>query len=259
MPTEFYYASDVTPHDIPAGADDFGNTGGANKNASCKPGGGRAGPMTHDDATTMIVGNSNETGIEQAINMDWPGPIASLDVATTFSAYFRHRWGAGSAKAKSRYHYFCNAAGTAGGTFGGVTNSSTTWTNTGQAGPIDAATYRPGGGSWEIADFEDDMTLFGRPRMWNAATGWSHGDVTSIWGQMAFVPPAGGFVFMLNLAGLSALPFVGRLTDLTQFRKFMEWRRVFHPRHTIWTRDGEEAAAWADVRAYRWPTYLEMA
>ncbi|HUW56743.1 MAG TPA: hypothetical protein VMZ92_08915, partial [Planctomycetota bacterium] len=77
----------------------------------------------------------------------------------------------------------------------------------------------------------------------------------SLWGDIAFTPPGGGFAFLLGLAGLGASPLVGRLLDFGQFQSFLVWRRHFHPRHTILSPE-EVSRAWRELREYRWPTFF---
>jgi hypothetical protein len=96
------------------------------------------------------------------------------------------------------------------------------------------------------------MTIFPSVRV-TAGTG--NALVTSLWGEISYTTPVGSFVFLLGLAGASALPFVGAMTDLSHFRRYLDWRKRFHPRHTKWA-PGEVGTAWADVRAYRSPRYF---
>src|SRR5574341_186169 len=82
MPTENWYPISGATHDLPAGKDGFTNSGGANKNASTRVGGGRSGPATHDDDTSYI--DSIAGDLQQGLNIDWPSPMAQIDTATAF-------------------------------------------------------------------------------------------------------------------------------------------------------------------------------
>ena len=243
MPTENWYPISSATHDLPAGHDAWTNSGGANKNASTRPGGGRAGPATHDDNTTLIQeGTINDS---QALNLDWPGPVGSV---SALDANFRHVTNGVSV---NRQTAFVNAAGTLGSTWSTVCNASGSWTST---GPVDVTSgYRPGGGAWDVGDFADDKTIFGR--VLHAADAGVV-SVTSYWGSLTYAPPSGGFIFLLQLAGLGALPFVGAM-DFSQFTRYLSWRRVFHPRHTILTGD-EVQQAWRELRAYRHLQFFQM-
>lgn len=250
MPTENWYPISGATHDLPAGMDDFTNSGGANKNASTRVGGGRAGPATHDDDTTYIRRTWSAGTEEQSVNIDWPGPMAKQEASSTFTANARHR----VSGATRRLGRMTNAAGTHGGTaWMDVTDSAAAYANTGPVDISNAATYRPGGGSWALTDFDDEASLFATIQI-------TSGDVivTSIWGSIQYQPPVGGFLFLLNLAGLMALPFVGRMADFAQFSAYLDWRRAYHPRGTI-MEPHEVMTAWREYREYRWPTYLEMA
>lgn len=222
------------------------NNGGANKNASMRIGGGRSGPVTHDDDTSYISRIMDATPYEQALNADWPGPLVSI---TAFTAGMRSR--SGGVGTTTRHARFVNAAGTGGTSFASTSDSLQTWVT---VTPIDvnSASYRPGGGAWSAADFADSVTIF--PEAWSDANGSNDARWTSIWGELTYVPPAGGFVFLLQLAGLGALPFVGALADFAQFSRYLSWRRAHHPRHTLLTGD-EVRRAWREVREYRHPVW----
>jgi len=115
----------------------------------------------------------------------------------------RHRVGSNL----TRGARFQNAAGTnSTDTWANVTDANTSYQNTGP-GDMSATTGRPGGGTWVVTDFANDQTIFAAVFISSAGTAVC----TSIWGQISFTPPAGGFAFLLNLAGLGALPFVGAM------------------------------------------------
>lgn len=249
-PVEFYYPISAAPHDLPAGMDQWANNGGANKNASSLPGGGRAGPMTHDDNTSYISEVTNAE--DQAINIDWPGPIS--DLGATFTAWFRRGIddGGGGADASTTRFRFANAAGATSSSDIQSLAATFAWTTYGPVDVSNATNFRPGGGAWSQADFDDDQSLF----FWVDISGLVNDTVkvTSFWGEIEYVS-AGGFVFMLQLAGLGALPFVGRMADMVQFRSYLSWRRRFHRRHTLLTGD-EVRQAWDELKAYRYPTFF---
>jgi hypothetical protein len=75
-----------------------------------------------------------------------------------------------------------------------------------------------------------------------------------MWGQLTYESPTGGLVFLLQLAGLGALPFVGAM-DFSHFMRYLAWRRAHHPRHTILTGD-EVRQAWRELREYRAPRFF---
>jgi len=235
MAVEYWYPISAATHDLPYDAWTLG--AGANKNAATRIGGGRAGPVTHDDDTSYV----NATGAQrQAFNIDWPGPIVAWSGLT---AGFRLKETAVAAQTVSQE--FANITPTLSGTF-----NTTDPGGYATVGPIDVAAYRPTGGTWVPSDFKDDKTTF--------ATVVSNATavvVTSVFGQMTYTPPAGGFVFLLGLAGAMALRGVGVIPDFSHFMRFLEWRRAFHPRHTILD-DKEIADAWINLRTYRWPTYF---
>jgi hypothetical protein len=78
---------------------------------------------------------------------------------------------------------------------------------------------------------------------------------TYIYRSIDYTLASGGFVFLLNLAGLGALPIVGALTDALHFQKYMAWRQRIHARHTVFTPD-ELRQAWREIRAYRFPRFF---
>jgi len=249
MPAEFWYPISGATHDLPAGHDDWANNGGANKNASTQVGGGRAGPATHDDDTSYISRAAGAGVGEQALNVSWPGPIESLGTGTFFTGGGRHR----TTGTTQRLVRFINAAATYGAAFVNINDSNTSYVTTGPVDVSVGATYKPGGASWAVSDFATEQTIFAQCDTQSLAAGESR--VTSVFGQLTYNPPQGGFVFLLQLAGLGALPFVGHLADFAQFSRYLSWRRVHHRRHTLLTPD-ETRQAWRELRAYRHPRFF---
>ena len=250
MPTDYWYPESIAGHNLPASCDAFVLAAGSNKNSALLDGATRSAAPTPDDATTYISCGTN--GNRQATNIDWPRPMVS--VGGTFNHSSRHGFtdGGGGADASTYEYTFVNAAGTKGGVIrsGGETFAYTTY------GPTDvsnAATYRPGGGAWLVSDFNDTQSLFCHYTITGLVNDtWK---ISTVWGQIQYVAPAGGFAFLLNLAGLSALPFVGAMTDFAHFRRYLAWRERFHRRHTQWADEAEILLAWRDVRDYRFPVY----
>lgn len=242
MPTEFWYPISSTPHDLPASSDDFTAHVAANKNVACRPSGGRAGPIVHDDTTW-----DERTGAgTQALNIDWPGPISVL--TGVFTGAIRH---SGDGSSVNRFSRFTNAAGTSATVYVNVTDTSASFVSSSLVDVSNAATYRPDGGSWVVADYANDQTIF--VRIGNASAGTAY--VSSVWGELGYEPPAGGFAFLLQLAGLGALPFVGAM-DFGHFTRYLAWRRAYHPRHTLMRDRAEILRAWDDVKSYRHPAFF---
>lgn len=245
MAQEFWYPISGATHDLPAGMDDWALGAGTNKNDACRVGGGRSGPATHDDASYVTEGTNGE---DQALNIDWPGPMASWDGVLTAN------WRVSVTGASAPVGFslrMVNAAGTSGGAI--ITESLN---NTGfqDNGPVDianGATYRPGGGSWTAADFTE-ATTFARLLRSSGADGTCL--VSSVWGEISYTAATGGFAFLLGLAGLTALPIAGAM-DFAHFLRFLSWRRESHPRHTLLT-PAEVRRAWREVREYRHPRFF---
>jgi hypothetical protein len=171
--------------------------------------------------------------------------MVEVDASSMFHGNGRHRV-SGSTRRLLR---FSNAAGTKGNAYVDVTDSNASYASTGPVDVSNATTYRPGGGSWVLADFADDKTLFVCCQITSG-----NAVFTSIWGDIAYTPPAGVLVFLLQLAGHGALPFVGAM-DFGQFLRYLSWRRASHPRHTILT-DDEVRQAWRELREYRHPRFF---
>jgi hypothetical protein len=250
MATEFFYPISSAPHDLPSGMDDASNVGGANKNASTRPSGGRPGPMTHDDGSTYAHMFANGLpNLDQALNVDWPGPIGIFTgVVLSLGWRIGMLASSGGGSDNTDYLYFVNAAGTSGGgvqTFNSSAASPGTGVYTTQ-GPSNALGSRPGGGSWTPDDFKDDKTIFARA-LFTDNGGGGNGTpraLTSVWGQLDYLPPTGGFAFLL------ASLVLGTLVDFSQFEQYLHWRRAFHPRHTILCGD-EVRQAWREIREYK--------
>jgi hypothetical protein len=245
VPTENWYPISGAAHDLPAGTDDWvtggsGDTG--QKPTNVRVGGGRSGPATHDDNTTYITETTN--GEDQGLNIDWPGPMAAL--GSTFNANWRTRTGG----ATSRSAYIMDAAGNLGTAWGNLTSNDAGYVDQGPIDISDAATYRPTGGSWGIADFANEQTMFAKLLQYSAG----QTVCTSVWGAIEYTPPGGGFAFLLNLAGLAA-PIAGAM-DFGHFMRFLAWRRVHHPRHTLMRDRDEIMTAWREVKSYRHPRFF---
>lgn len=251
MATENWYPIADATHDLPASANQWTLSAGSNKNAACRVGGGRAGPATHDDNTSFISEITN--GESQALNIDWPGPIGAL--GSTFTGNVRGvQTVFGGSDAATVNTLFCDAAGTDAAVPWSIFNPPDgSWGNDGPNDLSNAANFRPGGGSWVVSDFANDQTTFTR----SYAVGLTDDtlNVTSIWGSIEFFPPSGGFAFLLQLAGLSALPIAGAL-DFAHFMRFLAWRRAHHPRHTLMRDRAEILRAWDEVKSYRHPRFF---
>jgi len=246
MPTDFYYPDAVnsTPRTYAQWTVSAGDKG-----AATQPGGGRAGPMTHDDDTTYITATLS-TIKYQELSVDEPSPIGPISALT---ATFRHRYVSGSTPGAIRSLYFINSSGTLGTVILSINDATTSYVSETLTNALDK---RPGGGSWEGADFTSAATDIRFATHYGANNNDDIVRVTSVWGQITYEPPAGGFAFLLNLAGLGALPFVGSMTDFAHFRRYLDWRRVYHPRHTRFGSRDEIMRAWHEVRAHRHPTFF---
>jgi hypothetical protein len=265
MPTEYWYPITSAQHDQPVGYTNgafFQVVGGGNGNDAHIPGGGRAGPPTHDDATTYVRDFSNGAAADLVgFNIDWPSPMAVYTGNTFTGLGMRSRsllHGGGGSTATRKFSFLDQVPQI--GTYGtarAAAGTSAWFTDA----PIDVrtgATYKPDGTAWDVSDFQDDTTIMLNGFFYDNGGGGhnSQNNVTSTWGTMEYEPPAGGYAFLLNLVGAAALPFVGRLTDFAQYQSFLKWRELYHKRHTKMTVPDELAISWADLQAYRWPTYF---
>lgn len=245
MATENWYPISGATHDLPAGMDDWTLAAGANKNVATTVGGGRAGPATHDDATYISEATN---GDDQALNIDWPGPMSAWEGVLTGN----WRVAVTGASGANGFSLFAvNAAGTSGGTAIDTQSlGNTGFTNSSSIDISNGVTYKPGGSAWVAADFTEIATFMRAVR-----TAGADGTnlVSSIWGTISYTPASGGFAFLLQLAGLGALPLVGAM-DFAHFTRFLSWRRRTHPRHTLLT-PAEVRMAWDEIRAYRHPVY----
>lgn len=251
---EYWYTESGGLHDIVS--NDWSRSGGSNKNDALLVGGGRPGPPTHDDDTSYIVANGDGGAIKyQDANIDWPGPILALPGGGTFTAYFRHRMQNGT---PNRVFVFRNSSGTFGASaVASVTDANSSYANSGTA--TVTGSHRPGGSSWVVADF-DDTTPIVNACFYMSTTAVGYGTrVTSVWGQLEYIPPGGAWTQILGLGPLmlAATRAVGTLVDQVQFRQYLEWWRAHSRRHTI-LRAHEVAEAWREVRAYRYPRFLEV-
>jgi hypothetical protein len=184
--------------------------------------------------------------IEQAFNIDWPGPMSTYDGVLTANA--RDSVLAGTA---NRIYNMASSSAI-GSAWANPVDAVAAWTTQGPVDISNAAVYRPSGGTWSAVDFANEQTIFGHTRT-VAAAGNDYG-VTSFWGSISYTPSGGGFVFLLQLAGIGALPLTGAM-DFLHFQRFLLWRRRYHPRHTILTPE-ETRTAWRELREYRWPSYF---
>jgi len=242
MPTEFWYPISGATHDLDFDA--WSDAGPTNKNASTRPGGGRSGPMTHDDETSYVF---SAAVASQALNVSWPSPMSAYSGSLTAS--FRHHSRFGGSN--RRLFMQKTAPPQTNQAVYDITNSNATWISEPLKNISNGTLYRPGGGSWVLADFVGETETFA---LVSNLTGTGDGAVTSVWGQIAFAG-TGGFVFLLGLAGMSALPIAGAL-DFGHFSRFVSWRRTHHPRGTVFRDRDEVLEAWREVRAYRHPRFF---
>lgn len=237
MPVQYWYTESGATHNI--NSDTWTNSGGANKNASIRIGGGRTGPVTHDDDTTYIV--SSASGQLQDCNVDWPGPVSALVSGYTFTAYWRHR---ATQNTPQRLLRFVHDDGTQGGDIDDQTDNNTAYVTDGPVDISNGVTYSPNASAWTPSDINESANYLNVQVEHQVAVTTVR--VTSVWGQLEFSPPAAAWYLVL---GLTAAPFVGALTDLGHFMAYMDWNRLYHRRHTI-LRPWEVREAFSSVRAY---------
>ena len=241
MPTEFYYPITGATHDLPAGYNDGQQVGGGNKNSVARPGGGRSGPMTHDDSSTYWW---LDQGVweNQTVNIDWPSPFGIWTGTLTFG--FRTL-----ANAASRGCRFVLADSTVGGSLGSSSDGSGSFVTVGPTDRSNPATYRPNGGSWVSTDFADvgGTSLMVDTAAFSGAVFY----ITSIWGQVSYGPPPGGYTFILGLLP----PLFSHFAFRVDFERFLMWRRSCHRRGTILT-GAEVMQAWRELRERRHPTFF---
>ena len=243
MATELWYPLTPKTWGTPFYDHLFSAGGGADKESRTKPGGGRSGPATHDDATTYIYYNVYQTGGYQMLQVDWPSPIGAASEVKLANRTM-HTGGGNSAFG----HQIHSSEGS--GTNVGSQTFDEGWTTRGPT-----VSTRPGGGSWTAGDFVGDYT-WTRVNVYNDQSGSAQRRFTSVWGEITFSPPGGGgLLFMLGLAGLA--PLVGTIVDFAQFLAFLSWRRDFHPRRTV-LEPVEVRRAWAELKAYRAPSFMEV-
>ena len=240
MATEYWYPETIDSHDI--NQDNWVASAGGNENINTRPGGGRAGPLTHDDDSSYISRVS--TAAWQDVNLDWPSPMVSYD--GTLTATWRHRTTAGTPQRRLRFR---RPSGSNTTDIRIITDANRSYQQQALF-DVSSSTYNPSGVAWVLADFDDNastnMSIYGPSGVL----------VTSIWGEIGFSAPAGGgMLFMLGLVGATALPFVGPLLCLSQLLEYLEWRRLFHPRHTVLSQD-EVRSAWTQVGEYRAPSFF---
>lgn len=106
----------------------------------------------------------------------------------------------------------------------------------------------PGGGAWTVAGVN------GLEAGLKAVCGIADFQYCyEIWVTGNYDVQNGGFAFLLQLAGLSSLPLAGAM-DVSQFLRYLaHWHR--RQSHSIISGD-EICRAWAEVKAYRHPTFF---
>lgn len=244
MPAEYFYPPSA----------EFGGwsptyaewSGGTSIEAYTRPGGGRAGPPT------MTTGNYTQSPLVKTvwkyhdIQADWPGPVG----AVTGMTFYGYVYCAGSG-GNNAYGLLMMINGASGASIGAQTFTEG-WTTRGTAGPYG----RPGGGSWGYDDFASSQMTTGTHFRISSYSSDAviYRRISDIWGLLTYVPPGGGYVFLLGLTG--ALPFLGTLVDFTQFMKYLDWRSVYHPRRTTWPDKTEIKKAWEEVKNHKFTTYF---
>lgn len=237
MPAEYWYPLTPKTWGTPP-SDQWTNNGGADKEASTKPGGGRSGPPSHDYAATYISDAQLGQWMYQHLQLDWPGPVSAV-TQLTVRCCTRHV-GASSTVGGSRLE---NASGFTPSS--GWTGTDTAWNETADT---DVTGDRPGGGDWVKADFENDATW---AEVYCYKNGGTERQVTSVWGTLDYAAPPGGWMCLLGLVP----PLFSHFLFRADFERFLLWRRIVHPRHTIMT-GPEVTRAWEELRAHRHPTFF---
>lgn len=192
-------------------------------------------PVSHDDDTTYIT--NNETNNRQSFTLT-PIPVAGI-VNTVSMA--------------SRARVTSLVAGNSmddGVNIGATVVSANTYALAATAyvtmGPTGVA--RPGGGAWQGADlYVLEMNIRASA---GAATVFRG---TSLWVVVDYLPPAGGFAFLLS--GL--LPLIGGGLLLAEMPRLRAMVNRINPDFQLGP--GDDLPAWRDLRAYRRPHTLRMA
>jgi len=190
-------------------------------------------PVAHDDGGTFIqeAGGVNE---EQSFTLTGkPGGVASVNGVTIGA---RHQNAGGQIAGFMRMD-------AVNGAVAFTVNTGAAW-----ATQAPATAPRPGGGGWTPADISNSTLQMGvRCTVLSV-------NCSTIWVELDYQQVFGSLVFLLNLAGLSALPIAGPM-DFGQFMCYLSWRCRHHLRHTILTEE-EVRQAWRELRAYAWPRYF---
>jgi hypothetical protein len=201
--------------------------------------------MVHDDVATRI--DSTTPGWIQDLNIDWPNPIGSLPAGFTFTFYGRFNTNGGAPTVGLR---FDDESGTFGGNIASV--NPVAWTTYGPYDVSNGVTHAPSGAAWEVVDLQSGSP-YTNVRIGHSGVG-TQARGTSVWGELEYTPPSGGFTFLLGIAGAAINPLVGSINDFATFMRFLEWRRLFHPRHTIMK--GEEVLqAWRELKECKHVAY----
>jgi hypothetical protein len=190
-------------------------------------------PVTHDDGTSFIQ-EAGATNDQQTYTLT--GKPAGISVVNGLTIGARHQGVGGQIAGFMRMD-------ATNGTAAFTVNTGASWAT---RDPV--AAPRPGGGSWTPADvFNSTLQMGVRCTVLSA-------NCSTLWVELDYLPSVGALVFLLNLAGLGALPFVGAM-DFAHFLRYLSWRRAHHPRHTILTGD-EVRQAWNEIKAYRHPRFF---
>lgn len=250
MPTEYWSAADSESYGgfSPPTYDQWTRVGSGGNKANSLRVSGLYSSVSHDDATSYLYWNTYQTWGYQEFALDFPGPIGAVS-AVTHGQRMKH-----INNGNSTCNFWLMQSGSPSNAVGGQTFDED-WTNYGPS-----ATTRPGGGDWLTEDFDTENfasgVLYGRIGAYPDANANAQRQVTSVWGQITYDPPAGGMIFILGLTG--ALPLVGTLTDIGQLVKFVAWRRRYHWRHTL-LRPDEIRKAWAELCVYKHPRFFSHA
>ena len=214
--------------------DDWTLGAGASKEAAVDPGD----PVTHDDDTSYISIPASPGGLTtQSFYLDTGLPLATI-VAVNNVAFSTHARSNGSAGV-ANYVAFMRRASTDDG--GSLDDPGSTYRTL----AIDPYP-RPGGGDWEPGDFGAGNIQGGVGVDFDEALAFR---CTSMWAELDFVAPSGGYVLMLGCllgqvfgAGLllreaaqAARLVRGRLL-LSPDEVRQAWRELREDRHPAWCR-----------------------
>ncbi len=190
--------------------------------------------QTMDDASTYVWSPRNSARTDRILMDNLPAEAATISQVQ--ARYRGRRSGTGDAT-NSKVGFFEGSA-----VWGSPTDALAGWVTVTRT-----IALAPGSVSWTVANVNSAQLTVSHD---GSSTSGNAIEITYYAGLVTYeVAKGGGFFFVLGCLAL------GSFLCQADFERYLDWREVYRS-HEAQISRAERADAWADVRAYRHPTFF---